>query len=356
MGEENADGTAVAAAEDTNAADVLSIELLHDITTRIGETPATEPPPTKDAPPTAVQGDAPAAEPTSTGDAPLPAAAGDAAAGDKTDDQTGDPKGDAGKDGDDKREVQLPPEVQEILDRRIGKEVRKRKELEEALENERAYASELKSKLDEAGTAAPAVTDNSVHPLMLVGDERELMKRERQIDEFETWAMKHWDGYEGADEKTDPSWTAEQIRETYATLRRERDRVIPQARALMAEKSRVDEAIGRKAYPALYDQRHKDHQIAQAFLRVVPSLRLLPNAMVLIGDMLAGERARVSGSKSTGAVPAAPARPPAAPRVPLSGASAGPQADAKPTQINVADFVARGATSEALVQQVANLL
>jgi len=251
-------------------------------------------------------------------------------------------KDEEGKDEEGK-DHSLPPEVQEKVDRRIGKEVARRKEAEELLEAERTLSKELTAKvsdLETKGREGPAGSGTE-NRLLLADSEAELEKREDFLWRVEEFCEENRDGYEGKGTDQDPSYTAEEIRTRLLQVRRERERDLPRAREMLKRRAAF-EAVTREAYPELADPRSDLSAEANRVLARVPGLKALPDYKLVLGDLLAGRKAREV--KKTGPARVAPKPPPApaAPTPPRSGV----QGTGKPKGKSTFETFADGEFSE----------
>jgi hypothetical protein len=204
--------------------------------------------------------------------------------------------------GDEDGKGKLPPEVQEAVDRRIGKEVGKRKEAEEALAQATSREEALTKNLEQlrgqlAQADAAAAKAAGLPEIFLADDVKTLDAREAQIREFRAWAKQHEEsGYFENPDQDEPTFTAEAIRARREELEDELLE-IPKARMQLEMRQRYDEVIKRD-YPELLDDKSDEFKVMVNALRVVPQLRLIPSFKVLIGDMIAGQRLRESKGKS----------------------------------------------------------
>lgn len=240
-------------------------------------------------------------------------------------------------------------------------------------EEKLALAEQRIAELETDAKAGAPQLSGRVHPILLETDPAKIEALEKSYRDFEKWAAEHWDGYE-ATKEGEQSWTAEQIRRRAKEIEQEREEIIPQARQLVQARQHWD-GVAVKAYPELKDARSKEYQVARKFLTLVPELKKLPNAMMLIGDMLAGERQRMArmkvrategkgakGAKVNGAEKGKGAegkggKGAVAPKVPI-GAGAG-RTQVKGTQpakvtgtVSAQNFVKRGGDHNALVQTI----
>jgi len=202
----------------------------------------------------------------------------------------------------------LTPELQKVIDKRIGKEVAKRKTLEKELAAAKSELESAKTELTTAQTGRPIVA-TGVNPLLLLQTEAQVVEREEYLEKALEWCEDNEDGYQGEDDKGNPvEYTSEQIRARRRQVQKELAREIPKVRELVQKRVQTDQVI-KKIYPALTDAKSKEYQVMQGLLNAVPGLHSLPNAKMLIGDMLAGAALRAKDTKNVQPVKPAPKVP-----------------------------------------------
>jgi hypothetical protein len=297
---------------------------------------------------------------------------GEDAAGESTD-STKDEKvedDDEDDDEDEKNEDgKLPPKTQAAIDKRIGKEVGKRKALEDQLQSLGTRNDELQeevSKLREEtkGMTAGVAAAQGMHPLFMAENEADLDERAEKIMEFRQWARKHKDGVEASEDGKTPGWTAEQIAERLDELERERELVIPKVRETLRKRAAVD-AEANEVYPELFDRKSAANQVRGEILRAMPILRRYPNMNLIIGDMMMGQHYRNELKKSrsantqSGGAGAAQRKP--APKVPASPAGGGRKLPLKTTPkketgLSAVRVAAAGGGREALIEELTGAL
>jgi hypothetical protein len=267
-------------------------------------------------------------------------------------------EGDDGEEGtgtDKHAREKLSPEIQAVLDKRIGKEVAKRKALEDQVSAEQAAKAaaeterdELRARLETAGVKP--VTGNTE----LFASPEALDAREAKVWDLLEFARQHSDGFDGDEKNGIPAYTAEQMREAATRYERELFREIPKAKAVLAQRAQFDAAVTAVEYPALLDPKSQDARIAEHFLRKFPALRMEPDVMVLIGDMLAGERARNAKVAAAGAKPVAVKAKTVVGKTvvaaPAGQPVAGLRAEKPVDKLNMANLAKRGFSAEALAE------
>jgi hypothetical protein len=227
----------------------------------------------------------------------------------------------------------LSPEAQAAVDRRIGKEVARRKEIEELLDGERALNRELRERLEKTATA-------EVSPLAMADSEQDLQKREDYLWRVVEWCEDNADGYEGDGTEQNPPYTPEEIRQRLRAARRELQRELPKARSTLTKRMLADaEAV--KAYPELANADGELAAAVDGLLRELPFMKAVPECRTMLADMAAGRKARLAASKTNAddtrqpaavkpaavkpaATKAKPARAPAAPGSPAAAAPVAP--------------------------------
>jgi hypothetical protein len=225
-------------------------------------------------------------------------------------------------------------------------------------------AEQRVAELEEQLQAPARQASERIHPLLLETDPAKIEETEKAYRAFESWATKHWDGYE-AKREGEASYTAEEVRERYNEIKQQREELVPKAKQLVQQRALYTGAA-EKVYPQLFDKRSPEHKVAQHILRECPELNQFPNVMILIGDAIEGEKVRIAKVKAEQAAAAAKGDgkggkkfvlKKAAPKVPAGGGSGRSQVPAvktaaKGAAMNVTSFVKRGGDRDALVHTI----
>ena len=285
-------------------------------------------------------------------------------ADDEEDDEDDEPED---EDEEEKGKVEFSPEQQKVLDRRIGKEVGKRKRLEDELAEERQYREALAAEVEEMKQkmdgSEPAAAPAGVHPLFMLDDENQIAQREAKLRKFkriadeEGWAI---DGYEGSDPEKDPSIPAKEIRRRLAAVNEELMHYIPEARKLIRDRVEVD-TEAREVYPNLFDKKHKDYLLFKRVLKTLPILNRYPNRSLIVGDMLAGEQLRMNkAEEAKGEKPKKLKKAPKMPRSSGGGGESVPQPKGKKrsaaSAVDAKGYAESGGGHDALVNEAAKLV
>jgi hypothetical protein len=188
------------------------------------------------------------------------------------------------KDGEGKTEkVEFSPEQQAILEARIGKEVAKRKELEEKLET-------LTQRLDRE-RAERTERDPEAMPANLAGmNEDQLLNLEERLEKMLEWCDEHPDGQEAdPNDARVKAYTADEVRRA-RTMYGAMLRKIPRAREGARDRAEVEATLPER-FPELADARSEQSRQYAWFAKVAgPQFAALPNAKVLYAHMLLGEQ------------------------------------------------------------------
>jgi len=156
-------------------------------------------------------------------------------------------EGTEGAEAGDDKPVKFTAEQQEVFDKRLGKEVAKRKTAEEKAAKLEADLATANAAVDQ-GTVE-AARGLAVAPEYLKTGEAEILKKDEQLTAFEDWAAENAEGYE--DGKV--TYTAAQIRKRLQEVQREHFRVSMRAETIR-ERARQemleDIREGRKARAA----------------------------------------------------------------------------------------------------------
>jgi hypothetical protein len=139
----------------------------------------------------------------------------------------------------------VPAEVQDSIDRRIGKEVSKRKAVEDQLEDAKDRANDLERKLAESRQPQISLSENSYDGKPL----QELVDEEQKLRNFCRWAEEGalYDGHEFEDANGEfVRHEPETIRKHYSSAKEALEQSIPEARAKAETMVGVQQDIARK--------------------------------------------------------------------------------------------------------------
>lgn len=172
----------------------------------------------------------------------------------------------------------------ERIEKRIGKEVAKRKQAEgetlKAQERVKQLEAELRQK---AGPDSPALYDSAE---AITGRREEIRKQIRSI-------QKHIrNGGLTVDDDDDVS--VSELEKFEDELMEERDVLLPKMEESLRKREKVEQEQVKKLYPALLDPNSEDYAAAEELMARVPGLRAVPDARLLVGRMLRGQRLEAS--------------------------------------------------------------
>jgi hypothetical protein len=244
----------------------------------------------------------------------------------------------------------IPPDVQASVDKRIGKEVAKRKELEEQLAERDAKLAELDAKVKELTEApkaeeAPAPTNGTLSdndPILQVPEIKAAWKQENKaLDAFKRASallrdlgkdpdgvfvkLKEVTGQVFTDVDAAREWL-EGAKDHYQLQRNEfmasrhaaTNRYQQKTEAENAKAKEKSDAEAVKAYPWIKTPASREGQVAAKVLKRWPNLMYVPDGALILGDLVAGQLAR----EGKVAAPAAPVAPP--PKLATNGKTALP--------------------------------
>lgn len=188
----------------------------------------------------------------------------------------------------------LPPELQEKVNKRIGKEVRKRKNVEEETA---AEIAELKQRLAEAEARveekppeiAPVATEaNPFGNLNSIEDvQKEMMQAEQTLE----WAEDNPEGAVLETKEGEKEFTSEDVREIRKKAARAMRRHLPEQLGYIQARDQL-EPQALEAYPWWKDKSSSDFQNAMQLLRQMPELARFPDYKFVVGDYLQGRAIR----------------------------------------------------------------
>ena len=159
-----------------------------------------------------------------------------------------------------------------------------------------AKAADLEATL--AQTKRPAMRVMNIHPLLMAATEADIATQEQQLENFEKWAIEHWDGSEAVEARGDqpgaPAYTAAQIRARYQEVKQLKEKLVPQAKALLQQRTAMV-TTAQVIYPALFDSKRPESKVVQNFLGNYPELQaVIPNFHIVTGDAILGEQIRLA--------------------------------------------------------------
>lgn len=217
-------------------------------------------------------------------------------------------------DEDEKAVKTLPPEMQKSVDRRIGKEVAKTKQAQEALTSTQEDLKETQARVTELETEMADKAEGSAdsklagHKVFAATTEAELDQREEELWDLEKFCEEHRDGFVGKGTEDEPEYSKERIRTRQIEAREERQRMLPRARELIVKRREADKGAVT-VYPDLANERSELSMFKTRLLNSMPGLRMRADASLMIGDLFTGRKARMEKKPAATKKPAAAAKP-----------------------------------------------
>lgn len=155
------------------------------------------------------------------------------------------PEGSAEEEG----HLDVPQEIQEKIDRRIGKEVAKRKAAEEALAETRTTLDDVQKRLqalEKDGKHAELATRAGLHPDYVTPEEAQVLERVEYLRSVRKFCQENWDGYEGSGTESNPSYSAQEVRNRFFQVDDELMSAIPKAESIRQRaRNEMNEDIAR---------------------------------------------------------------------------------------------------------------
>jgi len=221
-----------------------------------------------------------------------------------------------------------PKEVQAAFEKRVGKLVGKRNEAQKAAEEATARAETAEAQVAQVDINRAARQFN-VPDVFMTEDASKIAEREQELVSFLEFAEDHMrEGYSHTNKETgeEIEVTPDDLRAAHTKRQRELLTMIPKAKQILQMRASAD-GVARQQYPELFNKTSDDYSLMQAFLKQAPYVRQFPNYRILIGDMIAGQKARAAKAD----VPVKKKPPPKAPRVqPQRKSSASTKRAARP--------------------------
>lgn len=212
-------------------------------------------------------------------------------------------------------ELSLTPEQQEAFNRRIGREVRKRKVLEESLQTATSKLAELEAAKGEpepkAAVPPAAMAAGHGNPQVQAID-AELV----QLNGLLAWCAENSAGATvGEGEKAreyssqDVLLVQQKAMQKAAGLAGRREGLVMQLQAQWEQTVRGNYAEASKVYPWLNDEKSSEYREAFKLVKELPWLAQHPDMGRVLGDYLAGRKLREQTAAAAKGKPAAIVKP-----------------------------------------------
>lgn len=292
---------------------------------------------------------------------------------------------DGAEPGTDAEDDGLTPKLQERINRRIGKEVAKRKALQERLEAAEARIAELADKPEEEAASqgrggTHPYQGNPLEHVTKLSELERLKDEAEQIVDFTARALvrlkrspeavaQELKGYQiklldaGGEEDYSPERMEEYLSELKLRADQNLRRNIPRREKFLEEKADWD-AKAAQTFPYLKQPKSKEYQESRRVLESFPELKRHPKSEAMIGVYMLGleelrRRTAEATSVAANAANAAKAKAKASPpRLNGSARVAAPRVDAKEarTQASTTELVNAGGSEDALTKVIGNML
>lgn len=228
------------------------------------------------------------------------------------------PEGEA--DDDLSKSTTLDPKVQERINRRIGKEVAKRKALEAQLNEVRAQLAEMPAANAQAQQQPPAAIPTAA-PLAHIEDVAGLQKLQQDAKQAIRFADSMLERARDG-EALPEGYTKEMLRDVKQNAQDALDDQIPARFQFLQARHNADQTAFTK-FPFLKDRTTNEYLTAQYLLRQHPELAHSPFKNTALGVMVLGLQAMQQRDEAAKKAEAKPKAPPAKPAGDQTAVSAG---------------------------------
>lgn len=232
----------------------------------------------------------------------------------------------------------ITPETQEKINKRIGKEVMKRKQAEEAIVERDTRIQELQSQLlshkpaqpENKVAPPPSASPVAAPPLAHINDVNGLMQHHQEAKEAKRWAQEQLDredlgeGVQYGERTLTRSDLRAIVRRASVTLE---DDIPVRAQFLQLRNASDQRAFTR--FPFFKDKSSEEYVAATKLLNDAPWLRHFPNAMEMVGTQILGMRYEQQLAEQSRDKSKTPPKPSPKP----SGDQTTVAADASPTRL-----------------------
>lgn len=234
----------------------------------------------------------------------------------------------------DESSLTVPAKVQEKIDKRIGKEVARRKAVEEKLTGLQSEVQRLQAELtkiqshpQQQADTVPVADDGPMAKVTSADGLREAREKARQI---KRWAEEVLDSEVDDIRVGEREMTRAEVRKVLREAQRDLEEHIPAREAYLARKEAA-ESEAKKVFSWLNDTSSQEYQLAMAEMKRRPHLARDPDALWMTGLAIEGLRAlkekAAAAEKAKEKPKAAPKPPPVDPEPKVVPAKKSPASD-----------------------------
>lgn len=192
----------------------------------------------------------------------------------------------------------ITPELQKKIDKRIGKEVAKRKALEAQLAEMQAQLAQKAEQPEQTAQPAPAQPLPSNVPLAQIEDFQSLQTLRDQAKEAKRFAQEQLDRDDFEPVRVgDTVLGKSELKAILRNAEKTLDDDIP-ARAQFLTQKQEAQKVAHQLFPYLKDKQAPEYVLAQQALSQMPWMRNLPNADWIIGVQIEGLKALEAKQKA----------------------------------------------------------
>lgn len=206
----------------------------------------------------------------------------------------------------------LDEKTKQRIQKRIDKEVGKRKALEGRLTELENILREKEAQVQQAPQAAIVAPSNLPPNIASINDLAGVEKSRREAKEAMRWAKKQLDA-EADGEQLPEGWNRKLLKRVVEDTEMALEDYLPQREQFIRAQQQISQAAV-KEFPFLTDRSAPEYQMAQAAKRANPWLQGLPNADWIVGVQILGLKALEERKAAAAKPKAEPAKPKVTPK------------------------------------------
>lgn len=201
-------------------------------------------------------------------------------------------------------EDQLERGLPKGVKKRIDKLSSKKREAEAEVERLRSEVERLSQEV-----VKPAQTPTKDNPYANLSTIEDISKEVEQAKQIRRWCEMNPDGAVVTDNNGNTiEYSAEEVRNIKIKSMDALEEHLPARTRYLQNFQQID-VIANKEYPWWKDKSAKERQTAETFLKAFPEIQKFPDYKMVIGDYIAGVKARESKVKNSGVINKAPSQP-----------------------------------------------
>jgi len=192
------------------------------------------------------------------------------------------------------------------VQKRIDKLTALRKQAEEEAERLKGEVEELKTKVESNKTSEIVIKADEAVPYANLNSIAEIEQEVVQARSVRRWCEENSHGVVVTNaDGSETEYTSEDVKRIKLNAIDALEEHLPKRVTYIQTKAKVD-SVAHKVYPWLKDKTSKERQIAETFLKAFPQLTRFPDYNMVIGDYIAGAKARESSNRNYTRAPVQP--------------------------------------------------